>query len=193
MSSTVLPNIWIRRGSYPAKRSSPGTCRADPRRTVVGPTLRTVSIMPASGTSRGSDRRNRALRRRQTPADVVLGRARAMVTSTRRLSGTWPLARVGLTGLGGIVKPGGTGNPMLTISARFAPLPPRGRFWSLLPSLNWNTYVDNAASLKCFHVSTSIPGGCTRTAWHPPVAPCRQRWEAGALAKTVVGIENARS
>src|SRR3954469_21992349 len=33
-----------------------------------------------------------------------------------------------------MVKPGGTGRPMFAISARFAPLPPRRFFISLLPS-----------------------------------------------------------
>ena len=33
-----------------------------------------------------------------------------------------------------MMKPGGTGSPMLVISARFAPLPPNRSFWSLLPS-----------------------------------------------------------
>ena len=34
-----------------------------------------------------------------------------------------------------IVNPGGTGRPMLAISARFAPLPPRIIFMSVLPSV----------------------------------------------------------
>src|SRR6187401_554986 len=43
-----------------------------------------------------------------------------------------------------MVKPGGTGNPMRHISARFAPLPPSSGFIVPLPSVffpNWYTYL----------------------------------------------------
>src|SRR6187401_3336240 len=46
-----------------------------------------------------------------------------------------------------MVKPGGTGNPMRHISARFAPLPPSSGFIVPLPSVffpNWNTYLPDA-------------------------------------------------
>ncbi len=34
-----------------------------------------------------------------------------------------------------MVNPGGTGIPILAISARFAPFPPRSSRWSLVPSV----------------------------------------------------------
>jgi hypothetical protein len=38
-----------------------------------------------------------------------------------------------------LTKPGGTGNPSFTISARLAPFPPSRSFWSLSPSLKSKT------------------------------------------------------
>ena len=43
-----------------------------------------------------------------------------------------------------IVNPPGTGNPILVISERFAPLPPRISFISLFPSLKLYTYFFSA-------------------------------------------------
>src|SRR6185312_17284590 len=63
----------------------------------------------------------------------------AIVTCTRSSPGSLPRDRYSRQASVVMVNPGGTGNPSLVISARFAPLPPSRSFWSLSPSVKSNT------------------------------------------------------
>ncbi|MBA7616527.1 hypothetical protein ES703_23823 [subsurface metagenome] len=101
------------------------------------PRLRTVSIMPGmemgapllTETSRGlSTSPNRFP---VFPSSIFT----CSSTSSQRPSGNSPPAsKKSLHVLVVIVNPGGTLRPMLVISDRFAPFPPRRDFISLLPS-----------------------------------------------------------
>src|SRR5689334_21308249 len=66
-----------------------------------------------------------------------------------------------------MVNPGGTGRPRLVISARFAPLPPRSSFMSLLPS---------AKSYTSFGTVTPWgAGGCSQAREGDPLAHRHRR------------------
>ena len=66
--------------------------------------------------------------------------ARWAATWSSNPAGTVPASRYARHASVEIVKPGGTGSPSLTISARFAPFPPNRSFWSLSPSEKSKTY-----------------------------------------------------
>ena len=77
----------------------------------------------------------------------------AIVTCTRSSLGSLPCDRYSRQASVVMVNPGGTGNPSLVISARFAPLPPSRSFWSLSPSVKSNTYLVIRFSLGGFGVA----------------------------------------
>ena len=65
---------------------------------------------------------------------VVLERGEVLPGLLEHPGGAPPWARKVRQASVVIVNPGGTGSPMVVISARLAPLPPRRSFMSLLPS-----------------------------------------------------------
>ena len=114
--------------------------------------FRTVSIIPGienfapdrTDTSSGSSGSPSFFPRAASSA------ARCSATSASNPAGTVPAARYARHASVEIVNPGGTGSPILTISARLAPLPPSRSFWSLPPSLKsktnlWGAPVDRGS------------------------------------------------
>ena len=101
------------------------------------PMFRTVSIIPGID-SRAPDRQERSRGLESLPnlapiASSILPRAAS--TSSFTPAGYWPLDLEYSTQTSvSIVKPAGTGRPVLDISARLAPLPPRVFFIVRSPS-----------------------------------------------------------
>ena len=150
MSSTVLPNIAIRRRyESRANRASPEISVSPCTEASFNPTLRTVSIIPGIENF-APDRTDTSSGSSGSPncRPIWSSNARnARVTCTRNSGGTAPSTRYRRHASVVTVNPGGTGNPNRVISARFAPLPPNRSFSSLPPSVNSNTYfgMDSAS------------------------------------------------
>jgi hypothetical protein len=113
-----------------------GSGRARSATVSLIPRLRTVSIIPGIETA-APLRTERRSGRSASPNCRSMARSRwrmAPSTSSSSPAGQAPWARTWAQASVEIVKPGGTGSPILLISARLAPLPPSRAFMVRSPS-----------------------------------------------------------
>jgi hypothetical protein len=137
MCWTVLPNIWINRRYESQANRGLSACAASPCTLAsFSPIFRTVSIIPGIENF-APDRTDTSSGSAGSPSFFPRAASRAVrcsATSASKPAGTDPDSKYARHASVEIVNPGGTGRPILTISARLAPLPPSRSFWSLPPS-----------------------------------------------------------